>query len=176
MVRRAPVAPHCRDDGIQGSIAPVSIVRRLVIAIGSLLAVTLYGVFGYLTLGYTPLDAMYQSVMTLTTVGYGEPMEPTPVRKAFSISLMILGVGIALYNLTVMVGTITEGEVRKYFERRRTVSYTHLDVYKRQEPRQVADPVAVAVGKAARIDLIDDARAPPGLRHGPSPRRLRWRP
>ena len=97
----------------------MSIVRRLVIAIGSLLAVTLYGVFGYLTLGYTPLDAMYQSVMTLTTVGYGEPMEPTPVRKAFSISLMILGVGIALYNLTVMVGTITEGEVRKYFERRR---------------------------------------------------------
>ena len=36
-------------------------------AIGSLLAVTLYGVFGYLALGYTPLDAMYQSVMTLTT-------------------------------------------------------------------------------------------------------------
>ncbi len=97
----------------------MSIVRRLVIAIGSLLAVTIYGIVGYLLLGYSFLDAMYQAVMTLTTVGYGEPMEPTPIRKAFSISLMILGVGFALYNLTVMVGTLTEGDVRRHFERRR---------------------------------------------------------
>ncbi len=97
----------------------MSIVRRLALAIGSLLAVTVYGVVGYMVLGYSLLDAMYQAVMTLTTVGYGEVLDPTPVRKAFSISLMILGVGIALYNLSVMVGTITEGDVRKYFERRR---------------------------------------------------------
>jgi voltage-gated potassium channel len=103
----------------RGSIANVSIVRRMSLAIGSLLVITVYGVVGYMILGYNLLDAIYQAVMTLTTVGYGEVLEATPVRKAFSTSLMILGVGIALYNLTVMVGTVTEGDVRKYFERRR---------------------------------------------------------
>jgi hypothetical protein len=29
------------------------------------------------------------------------------------------------------------------------------------DPRQVADPVAVRIGEAARIDLVDDGAAPP---------------
>jgi voltage-gated potassium channel len=97
----------------------VSNIRRFALALGGLVAVTAYGVVGYMILGYTFLDALYQTCMTMTTVGYGEVHEPTTAMKVFSTSLMIMGVGIALYNLTVMVGTITEGEVRRYFERRR---------------------------------------------------------
>ncbi|MEI2827966.1 MAG: NAD-binding protein [Dermatophilaceae bacterium] len=97
----------------------MSSIRRFAIAIGGLVGVTAYGVAGYMLLGYTFLDALYQTCMTMTTVGYGEVHPPTTAMKVFSTSLMIMGVGIALYNLTVMVGAITDGEVRRYFERRR---------------------------------------------------------
>ena len=97
----------------------MSSIRRFALAIGGLVGVTTYGVIGYMFLGYTFLDALYQTCMTMTTVGYGEVHPPTTGMKIFSTSLMIMGVGIALYNLTVMVGAITDGEVQRYFERRR---------------------------------------------------------
>ncbi|HRW17967.1 MAG TPA: NAD-binding protein [Dermatophilaceae bacterium] len=94
-------------------------VRRVLAALGGLVAVTVYGVVGYMILGYAFVDALYQTVMTLTTVGYGEVHEPSTVQKLFSISLMVLGVGIALYSLTVIVGTLYDGHVRHFYERRR---------------------------------------------------------
>ena len=97
----------------------MSSIRRFALAISGLVGVTAYGVVGYMFLGYTFLDALYQTCMTMTTVGYGEVHPPTTGMKIFSTSLMIMGVGIALYNLTVMVGAITDGEVQRYFERRR---------------------------------------------------------
>ena len=36
----------------------------------------------YMILGYAFVDALYQTVMTLTTVGYGEVHEPTPALEA----------------------------------------------------------------------------------------------
>jgi voltage-gated potassium channel len=47
----------------------VSNIRRFALAIGGLVGVTAYGVVGYMLLGYTFLDALYQTCMTITTVG-----------------------------------------------------------------------------------------------------------
>lgn len=94
-------------------------MRRFGFALGGLVAVTLYGIIGYLLLGYGVIDALYQTVMTLTTVGYGEVHTPTPALKLFSTSLMVLGVGFALYSLTAIASTVYDGHMREYLERRR---------------------------------------------------------
>lgn len=57
-----------------------------------LLAAT--GTVGYVVLGDARwLDALFMTVTTLTTVGYGEVVGPTPAVRAFTILLIVLGVG-----------------------------------------------------------------------------------
>jgi voltage-gated potassium channel len=97
----------------------MTIVRRFVIAIGSILVVTAFGVVGYLMLGFTFMEALYQTVTTVATVGFREVRPLTTAGELFTIALIAFGVGTVLYNLTMMVETIIEGDLRKYFERRR---------------------------------------------------------
>lgn len=46
--------------------------------------------------GWTWLDALYFSVITLTTIGYGDFSPQTEVGKAFTIVYIIIGVGLIL--------------------------------------------------------------------------------
>ena len=97
----------------------VATVRRFVIAIGAICVVTVIGVTGYMLLGFTFLEALYQTVTTVATVGFREVRPLDTAGEIFTIALITMGVGVVLYNLTVMVEAITEGDMRRFFERRR---------------------------------------------------------
>ncbi|MGH9282050.1 MAG: potassium channel family protein [Acidimicrobiales bacterium] len=92
---------------------------RLVRAIALLLGVLVVGTLGYLALGLAPLDALYQSVTTVTTVGFREVGEPTAGFQWFTILLVLLGVGTVLYALGVLLEALVEGSVAEGFGRRR---------------------------------------------------------
>ncbi len=94
-------------------------LRRIVRAVLALALVTLLGTVGYLLLGFTPLDAVYQTVTTVATVGFREVHPLTPVGKLFTIGLIVVGVGTVLYNLGVLLEAVTEGHLRQYLEGRR---------------------------------------------------------
>ena len=85
----------------------------------ALVAVTLFGVIGYLVLGFTPLEAMYQTITTVATVGFREVRPLTAAGQVFTIVLILLGVGTVLYNLGVIVEALIEGHLREHVERRR---------------------------------------------------------
>ena len=54
----------------------------------------LLGVFGYMVIeGANPLDALYMTVITLTTVGFEEAIDLHYTGKIFTILLLLLGVG-----------------------------------------------------------------------------------
>lgn len=89
------------------------------IALLSLLGVTLIGVIGYLFLGFTLLEAVYQTVTTITTVGYREVRELTAAGEIFTIILIVIGVGTVLYNLGVLLEAISNGGFFADLERRR---------------------------------------------------------
>ena len=62
-----------------------------------LIAITLGGTFGFVVLEKTSLfDALYFSIVTIATVGYGDITPSTPAGKMFAIFLIITGVGIFL--------------------------------------------------------------------------------
>jgi len=97
----------------------VSTVRRLVVALAALAAVTVFGTVGYLLLGFTLLEAVYQTVTTVATVGFREVRPLTTAGMIFTIVLIVVGVGTVLYNLGVILETVTEGQLRQHLERRR---------------------------------------------------------
>ncbi len=62
--------------------------------IAAVLLLTVAGTAGYVVLGDVGwLDALFMTVTTMTTVGYGEVARPTPAVRAFTIGLIAFGVG-----------------------------------------------------------------------------------
>ncbi|MGV1010277.1 MAG: potassium channel family protein [Dermatophilaceae bacterium] len=94
-------------------------VRRFVVSISALVAVTVLGTIGYLVLGFTLMEALYQTVTTVATVGFREVRPLTTAGELFTIVLVIVGVTVVLYNITIVMEALIEGHVRDYFERRR---------------------------------------------------------
>src|SRR5262249_47423501 len=69
-------------------------LRRLRLSLALLAAVVAGGTLGYVGIeGYSLLDAFYMTVITLTTVGYGEVHPLSPAGRGFTIGLIALGLG-----------------------------------------------------------------------------------
>lgn len=81
--------------------------------------VTTVGTFGYHRLGLTVGEALYQTVITITTVGYEEIGTVTDSYRVFTILLIMFGVGAALYTLSVLIESLFEGRLDDEIRRRR---------------------------------------------------------
>jgi len=97
----------------------VSNVRRIQFGLLAVLAVLAAGSVGYVVLGFGLLDAVYQTVTTITTVGFREVHPLGTAGKIFTIVLIIVGVGTALYAFSVVLESLVEGHLRQHFERRK---------------------------------------------------------
>ncbi len=93
--------------------------RRLGLALGLVGAVIVVGTVGYLALGFSFLDALYQTVTTITTVGFREVRPVSTNGKVFTILLILCGVGTFLYTFTVILEALVEGQIREALGRRR---------------------------------------------------------
>jgi voltage-gated potassium channel len=93
--------------------------RRLRLALLGLLVVVLAGVVGYSFLGFGLLDAVYQTVTTVSTVGFREVRPLSDVGRVLTLALILLGTGTALYTFGLLVEAVVEGEIRDLFGRRR---------------------------------------------------------
>ncbi|MFT6293477.1 MAG: voltage-gated potassium channel [Ilumatobacter sp.] len=96
-----------------------STADRLRVALGMVAAVTVFGTVGYLAFGFTLLDALYQTITTITTVGYRELTEFGTGLKIFTIVLIVVGVSTVLYSFTLVVQLVVEGQLREFVGRRR---------------------------------------------------------
>src|SRR5829696_3757825 len=93
--------------------------RRLRLALAMLTGVFVLGTVGYVALGFSLLDAIYQTVTTVATVGFREVQPLDDAGKVFTIILILIGVGTALYTFSVVLETLFEGHIRDLFGRRR---------------------------------------------------------
>ena len=58
----------------------------------------------------TPLDALYLSVMTLTTVGYGDVHPVTAAGKVFTMIYVFVGVGVLIAFVTRLAQALAREE------------------------------------------------------------------
>jgi voltage-gated potassium channel len=77
------------------------------------------GTVGYVILGFGFVDALYQTVTTITTVGFREVHPLSTVGELFTIALILVGVGTALYMFGVLLEALVEGHLRQQLGRRR---------------------------------------------------------
>jgi voltage-gated potassium channel len=100
--------------------------RRLRLAAGLLLAFTAAGTIGFTWLEHLrPFDALYLSVITLATIGYGDLVPVTTEGRVFAMALIAGGGGTALYLVAALAQLVVEGQLREF--RRRSIMERQRD-------------------------------------------------
>jgi voltage-gated potassium channel len=102
---------------------PRAALRRVQGALLALVIIAAAGVFGYMVFeGWGITDALYMTVITLTTVGYREVRALDATGQLWTMLLLITGVGTLFYAAVSSVELVVEGTIRGYFRRRRMES------------------------------------------------------
>ncbi len=102
----------------------MSIYRQLFVAAALVAAVTLVGTLGYVLLleDATLLDGLYMTVITLSTVGYGETApghDSSTAARVFTMGLILVGVGLLLYVISAVTAFFVEGQLTDILRRRK---------------------------------------------------------
>jgi len=94
--------------------------KKLLLAFLLIFLVISFGTLGYMSIeGWSLLDSLYMTIITLASVGYKEVHDLSFNGKMFTIVLIIGGVGTVAYALTAGAKIILEGELLDVFGRRR---------------------------------------------------------
>ncbi len=94
--------------------------QRLAIVGIALTTILLGGTMGFVLIeGYTIFEAFYMTLITVTTVGYGEVRELTEAGRLFNIFLILFGVVVMFLAVGAMTQTLIELELNQYFGKRR---------------------------------------------------------
>ena len=103
-------------DGKISPVAPRKIIRGFLI----LKVVLLFGTAGYMLIEHWHfLDALYMTVITITTVGYREVGNVSEAGRVFTILVIFSGMGIIAYILGMFAQAMVDFQVRALIGRRR---------------------------------------------------------
>jgi voltage-gated potassium channel len=98
-------------DALIGSSRTRSPLSRLWPPLLLLGALLVYGMLGYVIIEHYPvLDALFMTVITVSTVGYEEVHRLDAAGQVFTISVIVLGVGDFLYSFGILVELLSSGE------------------------------------------------------------------
>jgi voltage-gated potassium channel len=88
--------------------------RRFLIAIAGIVALTAVGTVGYMAIEHmSALDAIYMTVITISTVGYEEVKPLGTGGRIFTMALIVTGVGTAFYLFAAVTQFVVEGQLRE---------------------------------------------------------------
>ena len=108
---------------------PASTLHHLLIPLVVLVVLLVGGTLGYKVVGGWDLfDALYMTVITITTVGFHEVRPLGSTGRLFTMALALGGVFTAFYAAAAFIQAVVTGEIRTVFGRQRMESQlAHLD-------------------------------------------------
>ena len=78
---------------------------------------TLVGTIGFTFIeGWSLFDSFYMTILTVSTVGYGEVHPLSGPGRIFTSLIIVLGVGTAIYTFTRLGQVVLEGELQGVLE------------------------------------------------------------
>lgn len=104
-------------------------------ALLSVVSLLFYAVFGVLYLGeefsppvHDPVSALYFSIVSMSTVGYGDISPKTDTARLFTISIIILGITVFATSISAVVGPMIGGNISRLMHGRkpRTMRKNHI--------------------------------------------------
>lgn len=111
--RRPTTGSHTLNTWESGNI------RRLVILGLAVAVVLIGGTAGYMAIeGMSLLDSLYQTVITMSTVGFREVQDLSPPARVFTMLVIAAGVSTVFYGLGVMMEFVVSGELTGLYRRR----------------------------------------------------------
>jgi len=94
--------------------------RRVILSVSLLFLIISTGTAGYsLIEGWDLFDSFYMTVITLSTVGYQETHLLSTEGRAFTIFLVVTGMGVLAYTANYGIRFILEGEIQQVLGRRK---------------------------------------------------------
>src|SRR5262245_15570158 len=97
--------------------------RRFRVGVFLLIGTYLLGAVGYKFFSpSTPfLDCLYMSVITVASVGFDEVINSAgrPGMRAYTMALILFGMAVHLYAVSVVTAFVVEGDLSQYFWKRR---------------------------------------------------------
>ena len=95
------------------------LLLRMLACLAGLIGLTIVGTLGFIQIeGMSWIDALYMSVITLSTVGFGEVVPLGPAGRLFTTGLIVTGVGTTLYLVTTLATLLIEGTLHDSLQRR----------------------------------------------------------
>jgi voltage-gated potassium channel len=89
--------------------------KKIIISLALLLGIIIVGTSGFMIIeGFTLIEAVYMTFITISTVGFKEVHELSDTGRVFTIMLIVSSLGIVLYSFTILAAHIIEGEFRHY--------------------------------------------------------------
>lgn len=94
----------------------MNIKNRLLLVALAIVLVVLFGTLGYYSLfggSRSIMDCLYMTVISITSVGYGEILQVTgnPAAELFTMVLIVFGIGIITYGIGTLTALLIEGEL-----------------------------------------------------------------
>ncbi len=92
-------------------------INRILILVFSILTI---GTVGYMLLShYSFVDAVYMTVITVTTVGFGEVKPFTPQEKIFTVFLILTSITVFGYAVSTFSEYLVSGKLFDYFKHKK---------------------------------------------------------
>ena len=95
----------------------IHLFSRLLLPVLMLLFTILFGAAGFMIIeGYGFLEGLYMSVITISTVGFGEVRPLSVAGRIFTIFLILLNLGLFTYFITLITRFFSDGEFIKLYK------------------------------------------------------------
>jgi len=93
---------------------------KVYLSLGLIILLILVGVIGFMVIaGYNWVDALYMTVITIATVGYGEVIPLNAAGKLFTVFLILTSLGVIAFSLSVITEYIVNKSNPKLIEQKK---------------------------------------------------------
>ncbi len=145
-------------------------MRFLYIAAAAL-GIVVLGTAGYTLIeGWTLNEAFYMTMISLTTVGYGEVYPLSPAGRLFTVALLLMGIGTIFYGTASIAEAIIEGRMRQVLGGRKRVreimnlnghhivcGYGRIGFVVCRELEREGEPIVIIEGNAEKAATLNEA-------------------